>query len=96
MADEQAYVGKLVTPEEAHDHLAYDPFLQQVVAVALERWRETERYLASRQDEARQTHMPQAGSSTSIATGSASTSPTAGTPQGRFSNWFRRRSSLTG
>ncbi|KZV63424.1 hypothetical protein PENSPDRAFT_657313 [Peniophora sp. CONT] len=97
MADEQAYVGKLVTPEEAREHLAYDQFLQMVVDVALERWRETEQHLVSRREGAHDLQSTRWTGSTADATaGGASTSTQAArsAPQGRFSGWFRRSGSV--
>lgn len=89
MADEQAYVGKLVTAQEAHAHLAYDPFLQKVVEVAVERWQATQAYLASRQQDAQRV-----GNTGSTSVGSANTNAAATSSRGRFSGLFRRSSSV--
>ncbi|VDB88325.1 unnamed protein product [Peniophora sp. CBMAI 1063] len=100
MADEQAYVGKLVTPEEAREHLAYDPFLQTVVTVALDRWRATERHASGQNSEIedrtgtsiRQTSDTTDAPAETVSVGAASRPAS----QGRFSNWFRRQSGSGG
>lgn len=99
MADEQAYVGKLVTLEEAQAHLAYDPFLKVVVTVAMDRWRDTER----RSAQLASSSTDNTANGTVPSTASRSTPPAQpnatpqgqrqATSQGRLSGWFRRSGS---